>query len=116
MEEKSIVAYNAWDEFYKTPFGAVKAGEEIRVRIRVLREANPSGAVLKLRRDGESAERTVELLPDKEQDSTYTGAFRLKKRGSGFTGLKFPCRKDFCLWGRAKTQRRRWRIFYRSGS
>ena len=84
MEEKSIVAYNAWDEFYKTPFGAVKAGEEIRVRIRVLREANPSGAVLKLRRDGESAERTVELLPDKEQDSTYTGAFSVEETGLWF--------------------------------
>lgn len=84
MEEKSIVAYNAWDEFYKTPFGAVKAGEEIRVRIRVLREANPSGAVLKLRRDGESAERTVELPPDKEQDSTYTGAFSVEETGLWF--------------------------------
>ena len=84
MEEKSIVAYDAWDEFYKTPFGAVKAGEEIRVRIRVLREANPSGAVLKLRRDGESAERTVELLPDKEQDSTYTGAFSVEETGLWF--------------------------------
>ena len=84
MEEKSIVAYNAWDEFYKTPFGAVKAGEEIRVRIRVLREANPSGAVLKLRRDGESAERTVELLPDKEQDSTYTGTFSVEETGLWF--------------------------------
>ena len=84
MEEKSIVAYDAWDEFYKTPFGAVKAGEEIRVRIRVLREGNPLGAVLKLRRDGEAAERTVELLPDKEQDSTYTGAFSVEETGLWF--------------------------------
>ncbi len=79
------VNYNAWDERCKSPFGPVREGETVRISMEVPGEAGAERVLLKLRRDGEAAEREVELKGVSTGHlTTFSGAFSVAERGLWF--------------------------------
>ena len=89
------IYYNAWDSSCKSPFGAVREGETVRIRFRVQSGVRPRKVSMKLRLDGESREQEFALVPAGAQNefTIYEGVFSVGKRGLYF--YRFEISMDY---------------------
>ena len=89
------IYYNAWDSSCKSPFGAVREGETVRIRFRVQSGVRPKKVSMKLRLDGESREQEFALVPAGAQNefTIYEGVFSVGKRGLYF--YRFEISMDY---------------------
>ena len=96
-----FIYYNAWDESSKAPFGAVPAGNQVRIRFRTKKEAGFCRAVLKLRRDGEAADQAIELIPvSTGHDIIFTGDFSVEEKGLWFYRFEISTDESLYFVGR----------------
>ena len=89
------IYYNAWDSSCKSPFGAVREGETVRIRFRVQSGVRPRKVSMKLRLDGESREQEFALVPAGAQNefTIYESVFSVGKRGLYF--YRFEISMDY---------------------
>ena len=103
VQMDQTVTYDAWDEAYKTPFGAVPEGAEIGIHLRVSAKAGARGAVLKLRRDGEAQEREVVLKgAPTDHDIIFSGAFSVAEKGLWFYRFEISTAAGLLFVGRGE--------------
>lgn len=96
------IYYNAWDLRCKSPFGAVKAGEEVTVCLTMAQSLSPRRAVLILRPDEGEEQRLIRLAQTGVGAGSlhFSGSFSVPEKGLYFYRFEIETADSVIFVGR----------------